>query len=178
MNSDVAWHYLPCSMICEEREHRWSESSTFGIWIDMGTLFLDLDFVCTLFTYSPRSRNQDWHETWCVSLMSSVPLCAQGDDGTGNHCQGPAVGMGLTSFCGNLDSSPSEDRLELQGICLFFTSYFLPSSPLFTAPLLLFFKYQKDQRGRPLECRVHMEVMGYYPNSFSSPPKIPFYLLR
>ena len=36
MNSDVAWHYLPCSMICEEREHRWSESSTlaFGlIWV-------------------------------------------------------------------------------------------------------------------------------------------------
>lgn len=80
MNSDVAWHYLPCSMICEEREHRWSESSTFGIWIDMGTLFLDLDFVCTLFTYSSRSRNQDWHKTCCLSLVSSMPLCAQGWD--------------------------------------------------------------------------------------------------
>lgn len=83
MNSDVAWHYLPCSMICEEREHRCRESSTFGIWIDMGTLFLDLDFACTLFTYSPRSGNQDWHRTCCLSLMSSVPLCAQGMRGLG-----------------------------------------------------------------------------------------------
>lgn len=99
-------------------------------------------------------------------------VCSR-NEGTGNHCQDPAVGMGLTSFSGNLDSSPSEDRLELQGICLF-TSYFFPSSPLFTTPLLLFFKYQK----RPLECMVHMEVTGYYPSSFSFPPKIPFYLLR
>lgn len=102
-------------------------------------------------------------------------VCSR-NEGTGNHRQDPAVGMGLTSFSGNLDSSPSEDRLELQGICLF-TSYFFPSSPLFTTPLLLFFKYQKDQRDRPLECMVHMEVMGYYPSSFSFPPKIPFYLL-
>lgn len=131
----------------KKREHRCRESSTFGIWIDMGTLFLDLDFACTLFTYSPRSGNQDWHRTCCLSLMSSVPLCAQGMrdwEPSSGSCSGHRT---PTSFSGNLDSSPSEDRLELR-----ISAYSPPTSfpPLLSAtPSASFFKYQKDQEIDP-----------------------------